>query len=367
MLIIKVLCRLPRVCKYLVTPLIMWVAFVISRFEARQVVISTERGHNAPASIGPRVVVFSHFDRHGQVRDHTRAYIDALRAEGLDVVFVSNARRLAPSDLAWVRERAAHIVMRRNLGYDFAAWRDAMTACGLPAANTSLLLLTNDSVYGPFCRLGPVLGRMDFNEADVWGATDSWQHCFHLQSFFLAFGPKAFNHEAFELFWRSVRNVRSKAWVVRRYEIGLSRSLIDAGLRCRALWPYVEMIGTLRKSVAEQDDLDSQSQDGSTLQIKPEQRNSRPSIENPFVLGSQRNAERVLRIAYRRRPLNPTADLWRVLLEQGFPFLKRELLRVNPSQVPDVAAWSFVVNKVHGFDVDVVLRDLERSLKNRTP
>jgi len=283
MLTIKVLCALSRLGECLITSLMMWVAFAISRFETRDVLISSERGHNAPALIGPRVVVFSHFDKHGQIRGHTRAYIDALRAEGLDVVFVSNARRLAPSDLAWVRERAVHIVIRRNLGYDFAAWRDAMTACGLPATNTSLLLLANDSVYGPFYQLGPVLNRIDFNEADVWGATDSWQHRFHLQSFFLAFGPKAFGHEAFELFWRSVRNVRSKAWVVRHYEMGLSRSLIDAGLRCEAIWSYVDMIGALRKAVAEQDDRDGPVQGRSALQVEPDQRNSPFSTRNPFA------------------------------------------------------------------------------------
>jgi hypothetical protein len=31
---------------------------------------------------------------------------------------------------------------------------------------------------------------------------------------------------------------------------------------------------------------------------------------DPFAQGDWRNAERLLNIAYRRTPLNPTADLW---------------------------------------------------------
>src|SRR5664279_494111 len=100
-------------------------------------------------------------------------------------------------------------------------------------------------------------GNLCDTGGDVWGATDSWQHRFHLQSYFLAFGPKAFGHEAFGVFWRSIRNVRSKAWVVSRYEMGLSRALINAGLRCKAIWSYAEMIKVLRKTVAEHDSRDS--------------------------------------------------------------------------------------------------------------
>lgn len=366
MLTINNLWALLRYLNRFIAWVMMWMAGVLSRFETRDVVISNESGHNAPESMSPRVVVFCHFDRHGQIRHHTRAYIDALRAENFDIVFVSNAGRLEPPDLAWVSERAVRIVVRRNLGFDFAGWRDAMAICGLPAPNTRLLLLVNDSVYGPLYPLGSVLDRIDFNEADVWGATDNWQSRYHLQSFFLAFGPKALGHEAFGVFWRSVRNVRSKAWVIRHCEIGLSRSLINAGLRCKAIWSYVDMIEVLRKSVAEQDIRDSTMEGPSAEPMKPE-RNSRVCFDTSFAEAGRRNAERLVRIAYRRVPLNPTADLWRVLVEQGFPFLKRELLRDNPSRVPDVAAWSGVIDQIKSFNVDIIMRDLEKSLKNRTP
>ena len=357
--------RLVTLTTRVITLTIMWTAFLVSRFETGRMIILDKRGFNAPGLLASRVVVFSHFDNQGLIRHHTRAYIDALRAEGLDVVFVSNAARLAPLDLAWIQSRASRILIRRNSGYDFAAWRDALSVCGLPAANTSLLLLANDSVYGPLHQLGPVLNRIDFAEADVWGATDSWQHRFHLQSFFIAFGPKAFSDEAFNTFWRSVQNIRSKAWVVKHYELGLSRSLIAAGLRCKAIWSYIEMIEVLRQNVAEQDAQEREIEARLRSRIEPDQGNRQPN--ELFANAARLNAERILRIANRRVPLNPTADLWRVLIEQGFPFLKRELLRSNPSRVPDIAIWSTVVNEIRGFDRDIILRDLEKSLKNLTP
>jgi hypothetical protein len=333
-----------------------YAAFLLATLASRRAIISIE-----PPSVvlGSKIVIFSHFDKTGRIRDHTRAYIDALRSEGFKVVFVTNAGRLEPPDLDWLRIRAACILIRRNLGYDFGAWRDAMVACGIPSVATQFLLLANDSVYGPLHKLAPMLNRIDFTHADVWSVTDSWQHRFHLQSFFLAFGPQAFKHEAFSRFWRSVRNVRSKDWVVRRYEVGLSRLLIAAGLRCKAVWSYVELIELLRRAAAEEEDRDLASY------VEHGQRNDKLK-ERTSSTGSY-NTKRVLRMASERKPINPTADLWRVLIEQGCPFLKRELLRDNPSRVPDVASWLSVVDDIADFETDIIIRDLEKSLKNRSP
>jgi hypothetical protein len=127
------------------------------------------------------------------------------------------------------------------------------------------------------------------------------------------------------------------------------------------------MIKVLRKTVAEHDNRDRTVKAGSVSQKEPGRENNRLDPENPFAQAGRRNSERLLRVAYRRVPLNPTADLWRVLIEQGFPFLKRELLRDNPSRVPDVATWSSVIDEIHGYNTDIILSDLEKSLKNRTP
>jgi hypothetical protein len=217
-----------------------------------------------------------------------------------------------------------------------------MRVCNLPSADTRLLLIANDSVYGPLRPLKPIIERIDFDLADVWGATDSWQHRFHLQSFFIAFGPKALRHEVFASFWCSVANVRSKWWATRHCELTLSRSFIAAGLRCMALWPYTGMIELLRQMPA---------QNGA----------------DPFTEASHNNSARILNRALRHVPLNPTADLWQVLIERGFPFLKRELLRDNPSRVPGVATWLSLIGEVDERSRDVILRDLELSLKNRSP
>jgi hypothetical protein len=68
-----------------------------------------------------------------------------------------------------------------------------------------------------------------------------------------------------------------------------------------------------------------------------------------------------------RTALNPTSDLWRQLLLAGFPFLKVELLRKNPTNVPDVADWRSVAAEIPGADLAMIERDLQLQMRNRSP
>ena len=95
----------------------------------------------------------------------------------------------------------AAVLVRRNVGYDFGAWRDALERFALPRADTESLLLVNDSVYGPLGRIEEVLARIDFRQAELWGLTESWQSRYHLQSFFLAVAPSAMASAAWRQFW----------------------------------------------------------------------------------------------------------------------------------------------------------------------
>ncbi len=307
-----------------------WKAYLLSRFERGSMIVSAEAG---AGSLGARVAVFCHFDGGGRIRAHTRRYIDALRAEGLDIAFVTNAGHLAPEDLGWIRSRAAQVIIRRNVGYDFGAWRDAILQCGLPRPETTLLLIANDSVYGPFRPLGPLLQRLDFAAADVWGLTESRQHRSHLQSYFVAFGPAALASPAFQRFWQGVGNVRSKWWIITRYEIGLTRACEAAGLRCRAVWPYAALIAAVHAETG---------QEGT----------------DPFAQACRAGTERILEAAAEGLTLNPTADLWRVLIAQGMPFIKRELIQKNPSGVPDTAFWPAVVGPVSDVDRALIAQDI---------
>jgi hypothetical protein len=326
-----------------------WIAYGLSFLRTVDQVWS--QWPDGPVTLGARVALFVHFDRRGGVADYVLHHLAALREAGFSVVVVSNAGRLQPAALAALRPLCAAIVVRRNVGYDFAAMRDGLQRLGLPRPETEMLLLVNDSIYGPFRPLADIITAVDFAAADLWGATESWQRRYHLQSFFVLAGRGAMANPAWARFWRGVRPVQSKHFVVSRYEVGLTQALLRGGARCAALFPYSNLVTDLRRRPPRSDDDDN---GGNAA---------------PLVSSRRDHTRRALRVALARRPLNPTAELWRQLLEAGFPYLKRELLRENPSDVLDIGEWREVLAEVAGSAADTAAteRDLQRVMRNRAP
>ena len=296
-------------------------------------------------SLGPKIAILCHFDRAGRLREDLRHYIRELARVDFTVILVSNSPRLDSAAEAFAAQHCAGVVRRRNVGFDFGAWKDALAACDLPRPETTLLLLANDSLYGPVRPLLPALSRLDFAAADIWGLTDSWQRRYHLQSYLLIAGPAAFNSPAWGGFWRNVRPLASKHWVIRRYEIGFSQAMLRAGFRLGALWPYralLETVASLSNGVVSNGD-------------------------DPLDAARARQLRRIRTAIAGGQPLNPTSDLWRVLISQGFPFIKRELLRDNPTRIADLFEWRTLLAGISEIDAAEIEADLARSVRNRAP
>ncbi len=302
--------------------------------------------------LGPKVVLFMHYESRGQVRPMLLDYIKEFIANGRSVVFITNAGRLSEQAAARLREICAAIIIRRNHGYDFGAWRDALEHLNLPREDTEEIILANDSIFGPLQPLQGMLQKLTYQNADIWGLTESWQTRYHLQSFFLAFGPAALRSEAFRKFWRKVRPVPSKAYIVKTYEVGITQAMLKGGLRCAAVWSYESLISQCKEELVE---------DIMALAA------ARLERTDPVLVTRRAHALRIRDSMARRVAMNPTSDLWRQLLLAGFPFIKRELLRDNPTAVQDVGDWVAVVREIFGASPEPILHDLRLMLKGGAP
>ena len=119
--------------------------------------------------------------------------------------------------------------------------------------------------------------------------------------------------------------------------------MLRAGLRCAAIWSYDLLLCSLPAP-----------EDG-------------PPLTDPMLQARAAMALRLRQALSEQRPLNPTAEFWRVLLEAGFPFVKRELLCRNPSRVQDLADWRPLLIARNCSGVDLIDQDLQRTLRDRTP
>lgn len=305
-----------------------------------------ERYDTPSRPLGRDVALFVHFDGQGRVLPATRTFLRSLSRTGLSIAFVTNSGFILDEDKAFLREHCSAVLIRRNIGYDFGAWRDALDTLGLPRAETRAIYLVNDSVYGPFTDLAPLLDPIDFTQADIWGVTESWQHHYHLQSFFLACGGNAIRSRAWRRFWGSVRPIPCKDWVIRHCEIGFTRALARDGITTAAVFPNETLLDQAElerlERVVAADDL----AEGQDVRLRAE----------------AVHAGRILHYAQQEPvPLNPSIDLWRQLLQAGYPFVKRELLLRNPTGISDVFEWEEVVSRSLHADPQPLADELRRA------
>lgn len=268
-----------------------------------------------------RACVFAHYDADGEVDATTLYYLSRLAPHIEKIHFISTSP-VTETAQRQLSELGVFVSERDNVGYDFLSYRLGLEQ--IDAGTFDEVLLCNNSVYGPLVELSGVFERMAAEPCDFWGITDSQEIAYHLQSYFLVFRPRALASDAFATFWRDVEALSDKNEIIRRYEVGLTRQLMDAGLQpgavisVRGVQPAARLLGSAPQFLA-----------------RFKQRWREP--------GLYRHLLQVL-TGRQRLQVNPVQMEWRRLLtEQSLPFIKIELLRDNPLGVGDeVSALEYI-------------------------
>lgn len=250
-----------------------------------------------------KLCLMAHFDPHGRIEPYVIYYIEALSEEGFDVVLISTSEVLDDSDVKNALRYSRGIIVRKNIGLDFASWKTAFDF--IPDVWTyRRILLANDSVFGPFFSLKEVFKKFEESPAQVCGLTDCLQIGYHLQSYFLYLKSEVFSNCAFIGFWRNMRIKHVKMEIVREYEVGFSRELLSAGVELYALCKYDEIIKYVKESL--------------------------PEFQYMTDL--------------KKHPLNPSLHMWDILLvKYGFPFIKTEILKANRFNSHSASEWKRLI------------------------
>jgi lipopolysaccharide biosynthesis protein len=240
------------------------------------------------------VCLFAHFDKDDKVDDYVLRYLASLRQSNFSIVFISTSN-LPAAETARLQGTCCDVILRPNAGLDFASWSAGFAKH--TAAIGGRLLLANDSVYGPIGSLQDALDRLTRVPADFYGMVESVEIAPHLQSWFLLLPPHVVRSAAFGAILAQPFANMTRKQIVRNGEVGLSRQLMRAGFRYRAL-----------------------------------HQNARHGLPT-------------------RHDANAMLLHWReLLLEDGIPFLKVELLRDNPLGLDDAAQ---ILREVERIDPEI--------------
>ncbi|MCD4536001.1 rhamnan synthesis F family protein [Nocardioides sp. cx-169] len=183
----------------------------------------------------------AHFDPRGQVAPHVRRHVAAL-ASAVDELVVVSTAELDDEGAAFL-ESHARLIRRPNYGYDFFSYKTGLEASRLTGHDE--VVICNDTYVGPLVDYREIFEAMAARPADFWGLTASQRVHPHVQSFFVAFRPWVVDSQAFARFWRAMSPVSDRGKVIAAYEVGLSRSLADAGFRWSSYFSETDADRTL--------------------------------------------------------------------------------------------------------------------------
>ncbi|WP_103258576.1 rhamnan synthesis F family protein [Tabrizicola aquatica] len=194
-----------------------------------------------------RVAVLVLFQPRG-IAASVQLTLDHLAAEGWSVLAVSNAP-LSDADRALVQEKAALVLERPNVGYDFGAYRAGVRRLDRLGHRPERLILMNDSTWFPLREGDDTLRRMEAMGVGMVGhifKTEGTADRDHVESHLLMFDAKALAHPALTGFWRDYLMSDDRVLTIRHGEKGLTRAVRAAGLEVRGLIGRDSLITHLR-------------------------------------------------------------------------------------------------------------------------
>jgi len=172
-----------------------------------------------------------------------------------EILFVSNSE-LFPKDIEKLELLTDDILIRKNIGYDFSAVRDAFFYLGWDTVKLfDSVIIMNDTCFGPFFDLSCYFKKMKEVECDFWGITDhpyrqdgmpvsNSSIPYHIQSYFVVYKNKILRSIAFQSFWNNVNDYENVCDVIIHYETQLTELLNSLNFKSCAIFPY-ENIGLI--------------------------------------------------------------------------------------------------------------------------
>lgn len=262
--------------------------------EASKGRVKVESGDRSVLEKRDRVAVIAQFSL-GPIQPRSLSeYMAALDSAGYAIVISATCQSSEPLEFPYGVPAGAIVIRRPNLGYDFGSWATAL-GCFPEIRTAGTVLLTNDSLLGPFAPIADLLEWAAEKGPDIRGLTMSFQFVRHIQSYFLAFRGGILADAPWIDFFNSVRIEDGKDNVVMAYEIGVAKKIF-----AEAYSSEVWVTG--------------------------------PELGVPYG--------------------NPTVDGWRNLMESGVPFLKRTIM-THPSTLAECAEATQYVQRKFGTDISI--------------
>lgn len=181
-----------------------------------------------------RIFIFAGYDNQGIIDDSLLYYLNALSKLGDIIFFMDNSlSKFEKAKLCSV-PNILYVGAKSHGEYDFGSYKRLYQW----ANNKNILkkydwiYLVNDSVYGPFSSLKPVLESMESSGADATSIFKSVKNNQEfLQTWFLGLRKDIALSDWFNKFINDIKKENTKKNIVEKYEFGLNNLLVQNNVK----------------------------------------------------------------------------------------------------------------------------------------
>ena len=263
-----------------------------------------------------KILFYVHFNKFGGVDEYVIYQLQQMRRVFDTIIFISNSK-ISAKDKKRFDGLYDNFLQRKNKGYDFAAWRDAMNEFGWDRVREyDELTIMNDTCFGPLYDFKKIYETMQGKQIDFWGMTlntaldnlvmdTHGNHIFtpiHIQSYYITFNKSVINSDVFKHFWTHVKDFENVTDVIINYEVTLTDMLFREGFSYDA---YYNAVKDWNKEVITRSETDVSSlSEGDMEKYNPGYTCTRP--------------------------------LWLLKRQKNYPFIKTKAITMATSQIGDI-------------------------------
>jgi lipopolysaccharide biosynthesis protein len=264
------------------------------------------------------VALFVHWSKNDEISIHDLHVIDSLSNEFQKVLVISNSNTNKSSRIFKSNDlhKNVYYITRPNEGYDFGGYQFGMNLLRNFSQDITELLLLNNSVFLIKDSLSDLMARVRSTTADITGLTSSYERRPHIQSYFLFFGPRVIQDPAIWKWFQELNTISDKQITVESLEIPMMDELSRLGYEVSAVWNFAMLNKFMFSSLA-------------------------ANILSEFRRES--GVTHRLQLMQKGQFHNPTHYMWAYLIELGFPFVKKDLLKSQELSNLGATKWKYFV------------------------
>jgi hypothetical protein len=271
-----------------------------------------------------KVLFLAGFSHQSKLLNYQKHYVQTFQKAGFYVVYILAAD--APENLAKVLCDADRVIIRRNFGYDFGSWATAIQLCQNEFVKAENIIIANDSIIGALGTIEQLLEKIENSSSDIWAITDSQDRKYHFQSYFWGLKKKSNQFQpvldAFFLYRHPLPKDKQEA--INHFEVQALSYFKCKGLSVDILFPEHDLIVLAEKAFII--GLQEHSEKWQVLFDLPLTERKKKRLNKGIL--------KLARVLINHNATNPSHMYWNVLIDSGFPFVKRELLTLNPTNYP---------------------------------